>query len=84
MYSRKSWGGDTDPFVLTKFIKPKDLKDNDDPLVSLVVFEWADKDLIGHPLENQEYGAVSTHVCRYSHAFTDKVDVETVHLRPAK
>ena len=49
MYSRKSWGGATDPFILTKFMKPKNLKDGDDPLASLVVFEWQDEHLIGHP-----------------------------------
>ncbi|KAK3711986.1 Membrane protein ptm1 [Vermiconidia calcicola] len=49
MYSRKSWGGNMDPFILTKFIKPKDLKGKDDPMVSLVIFEWQDKDLIGQP-----------------------------------
>ena len=59
MYSRNSWGGNTDPFILTKFIKPKDLKINDDPMVSLVIFEWQDKDLIGHPIEGDQYGAVS-------------------------
>lgn len=51
MYSRKSWGGGMDPFILTKFIKPKEMKAKD-PLVSLVVFEWEDKDLIGIPVKN--------------------------------
>lgn len=49
MYSRKSWGGAVDPFILTKFIKPDGVEN--DPLVSLVVFEWRDKPLIGHPVE---------------------------------
>ncbi|KAK5122055.1 hypothetical protein LTR85_004301 [Meristemomyces frigidus] len=49
MYSRKSWGGNVDPFILTKFIKTGDVEG--DPLVSLVVFEWRDKPLIGHPVE---------------------------------
>ena len=84
MYSRKSWGGDTEPFILTKFIKPDNLNDNDDPLISLVVFEWADKDLIGHPLDGQDYGAVSTLVEGYICGPTDRVDAETIHLRPAK
>jgi hypothetical protein len=59
MYSRKSWGGAMDPFILTKFIKPKNLKNKDDPLVSLVVFEWSDKDLIGYPLDDNVEGSVS-------------------------
>ena len=46
MYSRKAWGGDTDPFVLTKFIKNTP-KEDEDPIVSLVIFEWRDEDLVG-------------------------------------
>lgn len=45
MYSKKSWGGAVDPFILTKFIPPKNLEG--DPIVSLVVFEWQDRPLIG-------------------------------------
>ena len=59
MYSRKSWGGNMDPFILTKFIKPKKLKNGDDPMVSLVMFEWEDKDLIGVPVEGQGPNGVS-------------------------
>lgn len=45
MYGRKSWGGDVDPFILVHINKaePKD----GDPLMSLVIFEWKDEDLIG-------------------------------------
>ena len=46
MYSKKAWGGDTDPFVLTKFMKATP-PDDEDPLVSLVVFEWRDEDYVG-------------------------------------
>ena len=53
MYSRRSWGGNVDPFILTKFIKP-DNPTNDDPIVSLVVFEWSDKDLVGVPAQNED------------------------------
>ena len=53
MYSRKSWGGNMDPFILTKLLKPKNLGD-EDPIVSLVVFEWSDKDLIGVPIGNKD------------------------------
>ena len=52
MYSRKSWGGAMDPFILTKFISPKSM-DDVDPIVSIVVFEWRDKDLIGVPVEGE-------------------------------
>lgn len=50
MYSKKAWGGSVDPFILTKFIKAEEDKakeGSDDPLVSLVVYEWRDESLIG-------------------------------------
>nr|POF18635.1 membrane protein ptm1 [Quercus suber] len=55
MYSKRSWGGNTDPYILTKFQPPKDpIPDGDDPLVSFVVFEWRDRDLVGKPLNATE------------------------------
>ncbi|KAH8696163.1 putative integral membrane protein [Talaromyces proteolyticus] len=45
MYSQKSWGGDVEPFILTKFNKLEET--TEDSLVSLVVFEWGDEHLIG-------------------------------------
>ena len=48
-----------DPFILTKFIKPKNSKGGGDPIVSLVIFEWEDKDLIGHPVDGQGINDVS-------------------------
>lgn len=47
MYNRKSWGGSVDPFILLKFVKPENIPDDEDPVVSLVVFEWRDKNLVG-------------------------------------
>ncbi len=46
MYSQSAWGGPVDPFILIKFT---DLgKDQgDDPVVSLLMFEWRDEELIG-------------------------------------
>lgn len=35
-----------DPFILTKFIKTTE-EDAQDPIVSLIIFEWRDYDLIG-------------------------------------
>ena len=46
MFSRKSWGGTVDPFILIKFIKHEETEDSD-PLASLVIFEWQDESLIG-------------------------------------
>ena len=46
MYSRKAWGGDVEPFILTKFIQvPDDAPGN--PTVSLIIYEWKDEELIG-------------------------------------
>jgi hypothetical protein len=44
MYSRKSWGGNVDPFILVKFMKPVEPKA---ATISLVIFEWKDEELIG-------------------------------------
>ena len=46
MYSRKSWGGNVDPFILVKFLKDT-TPDDTDPLASLIMFEWQDEPLIG-------------------------------------
>lgn len=53
MYSRKSWGGNTDPYILVKFRKT-DVEEGTDPLVSLVMFEWNDEELIGRRPEGEE------------------------------
>lgn len=46
MYSKTTWGGPVDPHILVKFIK--DTEDSPtDPLVSMVIFEWKDYDLLG-------------------------------------
>ncbi|KAJ4292173.1 Membrane protein ptm1 [Collariella sp. IMI 366227] len=48
MYSKNSWGGPVDPFILVKFTGVgKD--QGDDPVVSLLVFDWMDWDYIGVP-----------------------------------
>jgi Lung seven transmembrane receptor len=46
MYSRKSWGGAVDPYILVKFLADK-TEDDTDPIASMVIFEWQDEDLIG-------------------------------------
>lgn len=55
MYSRKSWGGSVDPFILLKFQKPTNIPEGEDPMVSLVIFEWRDHDLIGKPVTEDGY-----------------------------
>ncbi|KAL2821566.1 lung seven transmembrane receptor-domain-containing protein [Aspergillus granulosus] len=55
MYSRKAWGGNVDPFILVKFAP-----DDADPLVSLVMFEWTDENLIGRRVSDdpEEYQSI--------------------------
>jgi hypothetical protein len=48
MYSRKSWGGPVDPFILVKFLNDT-APEGDDPIASLVIFEWRDGNLVGIP-----------------------------------
>jgi hypothetical protein len=41
MYSKKSWGGKVDPFILVKFLKhPEKNKEIENPRVSVVIWEW--------------------------------------------
>jgi hypothetical protein len=49
MYSQSSWGGPVDPFILIRFDK---YDGPQDPIVSLVVFEWKDEDYIGIEPDN--------------------------------
>lgn len=58
MYSLKSWGGSTPPFILFTAIKDT-LEDDSDPIVSLVIFEWRDEHLFGaYPTDSTEVGDV--------------------------
>ena len=52
MYSRKAWGGDKNPYILAKFkeIGQETIPDGQDPVVSLIIFEWKDESLIGRYL----------------------------------
>jgi hypothetical protein len=45
MYSKKSWGGPDDPYIHVKFTDVgKD--EGDDPVVSLLIFDWMDQDFL--------------------------------------
>ncbi|EON70056.1 hypothetical protein W97_09324 [Coniosporium apollinis CBS 100218] len=48
MYSKKSWGGNVEPFILVKFLKAE-AKEGADPTVSLLVYEYDDTKFIGKP-----------------------------------
>lgn len=52
MYSKSSWGGADDPFILVRFNKPANVPNNTDPLVSLVIFEWGNHNRIGRELSS--------------------------------
>lgn len=49
MYSKKSWGGNVEPFILVKFLKADQNDESPDPIVSIVIWEWKDSNLIGKP-----------------------------------
>ena len=60
MYSRKSWGGSIEPFVLVKFL-PDHTEDESDPIASLIIFEWQDEPLIGRiPTGGDSYRDLET------------------------
>lgn len=48
MYSRKSWGGPVDPFINVKFLNDTSNQE-EDPTVSLLIFEWRDRKFVGIP-----------------------------------
>lgn len=62
MYSRKSWGGSVDPFILVTFFADK-TPDDTDPLASLVIFEWRDEELIGRKAPNAGELESKTYIC---------------------
>lgn len=47
MYSKKSWGGAVDPYIDVLFVKDEAAGD---ATVSLVIFEYRDKALLGRPI----------------------------------
>lgn len=49
MYSKKSWGGKVDPFILVKFLKNDKNKGIEDPTVGVVIWEYKDQLLLGKP-----------------------------------
>ena len=49
MYSKKSWGGAVEPFILVKFVNNDKNKDINDPTVGVIIWEWKDSPLLGKP-----------------------------------
>lgn len=55
MYSKSSWGGPEEPFILAKFIKPEGVETGDsDPTVGIVIWEYKDYDLIWKPALDED------------------------------
>lgn len=50
MYSSTSWGGAVDPYILVKLERPDNIPAGEDPVVSLVIFEWRDHAKIGREI----------------------------------
>lgn len=59
MYSKPSWSGPVDPYISIKLLNNKDA--NKDELVSLIIFEWKDKPLIG--VINEQTGEQDFALC---------------------
>ncbi|KAL1628623.1 Membrane protein ptm1 [Neofusicoccum ribis] len=52
MYSKKSWGGSVDPFILVNTVRDKIADEKgEDPVISLLIFEWQDKQFLGKPAD---------------------------------
>ncbi|KAF2835354.1 hypothetical protein M501DRAFT_441818 [Patellaria atrata CBS 101060] len=54
MYSRKSWGGSVDPFILVTFQKQEGQSGDPNKMVSLIMFEWQDEHLLGKIVNEDE------------------------------
>jgi hypothetical protein len=46
MYSKSSWNGPVDPYIEVVFLNDT-VESGSEPVVSLLIFEWKDLDLIG-------------------------------------
>lgn len=75
MYSKKSWGGNVEPFILVKFLKADQNDEAPDPIVSIVIWEWKDSDLIGKttdaPQDDRKFicndEAIGANLCNSTH-----------------
>ncbi|KAH6642145.1 lung seven transmembrane receptor-domain-containing protein [Boeremia exigua] len=96
MYSKKSWGGKVEPFILVKFLKNGEDQNKgiEDPTVGLVIWEWKDSLLLGKPSEmpvdDRSYicndDAIDAKLCNGTHKgewiLADDADtVSNMHIR---
>lgn len=52
MYSRKSWGGLVEPFILVKFLPNSEHNQGiEQPTVGIAIWEWKDTLLLGKPAD---------------------------------
>ncbi|KAL2189044.1 hypothetical protein L209DRAFT_763640 [Thermothelomyces heterothallicus CBS 203.75] len=57
MYSKSSWGGPVDPYIHVKFTGVgKD--QGDDPMVSLLIFDWKDQDFLNVLPDGEDRAAI--------------------------
>ncbi|OBT61341.1 hypothetical protein VE03_09318 [Pseudogymnoascus sp. 23342-1-I1] len=83
MYSRKSWGGNVDPYILVKFMKPP--AEQKAASVSLVIFEWKDEELVGRFPESAVPGTPKEYICNeknIQNKLCDKADLNKYILAP--
>lgn len=81
MYNRQDWGGPVDPYILVNFDKFT-VTDGSDPVVSLVIFEWRDEELIGRLLpgsDNIEWTCTSEDA---SNGYCNSTEVGAFLLQP--
>ena len=64
MYSKAAWGGTVEPFILTKFDNSS-YKGDKDAIVSFIIFEWHDENLLGVTLNPDD---LSVQSIREAHA----------------
>lgn len=79
MYSRSSWGGPVDPFILVKFLNTT--AKGKDPMTSLVIFEWKDRSLVGIPDTELGYNVRSPHLPSWVHSLTSDAHLATCYLQ---
>lgn len=77
MYSKKSWGGSVDPFIQVMF---KQMPDASNEPVSLVIFEYNDKNLLGKPLPDDPDQVITYRWNTNVRMQTDML-AEKLHLR---
>lgn len=84
MYSRKAWGGGTEPHILVKYLAYESSGEDDphpDPVVASIIFEWKDHDLIGIPLP-QDDGQVGDLASEILSKLTRVL--ESYHMQPGR